>query len=73
MIISINTGKAFERIQQNRKLEIKVSFLNVLIGIYGNKITNIIFHYERLNDSHKDQEQDKAFTMIIQHCVESSS
>lgn len=72
MIISINTGKAFERIQQKRKLEIKGSFLNVIIGIDGNK-TNIIFHYERLNDSHKDQEQDKAFTMIIQHCVESSS
>ena len=65
MIISIDAGKAFEKIQHPfmMKTLIKVciegKYLNIINAIYNNPTTNIIFSGEKLKAFLLIQEQDK--------------
>ena len=65
MIISIDSGKAFDKIKHwfiikaLQKMGIEGMCLNIVKAIYDKPITNIILNGEKLKAFPQDQEQDK--------------
>ena len=65
MIISIDAGKACDKIQHPfliktlNKVGIEGAFLNIIKAIYERPTANIILNGQNLELSPKDQEQDK--------------
>ena len=65
MIISIDVGKAFDKIQHPfliktlSKVGIEGAVLNIIKAIYERHTANILLRDKNLELSHEDQEQDK--------------
>ena len=72
MIISIDAGKAFDKIQHPfiiktlPKMGIEGTYLNIVKTIYDKPTANIILNGEKLKASLLDQEQDKG--VHFHHC-----
>ena len=65
MITSIDTEKAFDKVQHSfmiktlAKVGIEGTFLNIIKAIYDKPTANIILNGEKLKPSHSNLEQDR--------------
>jgi hypothetical protein len=73
LIISIDAGKAFDKIQHNfmikalRKLGISGMYLNIIKAIYDKPIVNFILNGEKLKPKVRNETRMPSLPTLIQH------